>query len=664
MVKATWNWITLYWVEMPLLGGTAGGSQAAGSGGSGAEEGSGAGGGATRAGEATEASGAAESGAAVERTQVPARYKWNLERIYADWDRWEKDFAEIEAALPSIKGRQGRLPHGARSLLDAVDEILAVRRKLEVVMTFASMKSDEDTRDGENTARRGRSRSLATRFAEAASWFEAEFLSLAPAMLVRFVEQEPRLELYDHYFDDIQRSREHRLTPEQEALLAAAGDMAMGAGQIFNALNNADLRFPKIADEKGERIELTKARYSRLIKSGDRQVRQEAFEAFHDSYGALINTLAATLDANVKSHKFYAEARKHPATLEAALHPNAIPPQVFHTLLATTEGKLAIVHRYTELRRRVLGLDPLREHDLYVPLFPQAEFRYEYEEAQRVLLAALQPLGEEYLSIVREGYDSGWIDVQENVGKRSGAYSSGAYDTSPYILLNWSDQLSDTFTLAHEMGHSVHTYLANRNQPYVYADYPIFTAEVASTCNEMLLLDYLLKQASDPDRKLFLLDHYLAQINNTVVRQTMFAEFEYKMHRLGEEGETLTADLLGDLYLQLLTKYWGEGVVFDRQRSRISWSRIPHFYYNYYVYQYATAYAAAAALSRRILSGEGGARASYLDLLRSGNRHYPVDTLKRAGVDMTQPQPIQDVYTLFGNLLDQVSGLLSEKETR
>jgi len=602
-------------------------------------------------------------GAAVERAEIPDPFKWDLDRIFPDWEAWEQAFAEIEAALPDLAARQGTLGDRPGELLAGVEAVLNVQRKLEVVRVYASMKSDEDTRIGENVGRRGRAQGLGVKFGEAVSWFEPEFLALDPATVARFTEEEPGLKLYDHFFDDLQRSRGHTLPPEQEALLAAAGTMALGAWQVFSALNNADLKFPVIKDEQGQEVELTKARYIRFLKSPDRSVRREAFRAFQDTYGAVINTLAANLDANVKNHVFYARARKHAGPLDAALHRNAVPTAVFHSLLETTEANLATVHRFTELKKRVLGLDPLREYDLVVSLFPGAQFKFEYEEAQELLLEALAPLGEEYLDIVREGYRSRWIDVHENVGKRSGAYSNGVYDTSPYILLNWSDRLRDTFTLAHEMGHSVHSYLTSASQPYVYGSYPIFTAEVASTCNEMLLMHHLLERASDRDRRLFLLDHYLSQINDTVVRQVMFAGFENRIHLAGKEGETLTADLLGDMYQEVLRKYWGPAVEFDPERSKIGWSRVPHFYYNYYVYQYATAYAAAAVLSRRVLAGDAEARQRYLGLLRSGDSRYPVETLQVTGVDLSTPEPVTEVFATFGALIDEVEELLATAET-
>jgi oligoendopeptidase F len=599
-----------------------------------------------------------DASGAVERTTVPERYKWQLEKIFPDWPSWEAAFAEVETALPDLAGLQGSLGESARHLLTAIDRIHAVQRRLEAVSIFAGMRSDEDTRIGENVARRGRAATLGVRFGEAVSWFESELLAIAPERLERFLEQDERLRLYEHFLDDIRRARDHVRTPEVEALLAATGNVTRAPNDVFNALNNADLTFPSIVDAEGREVELTKARYYKYIKSPDRRVRRDAFHAFVGAYRGVVNTLAANLDAALKSHVFYAQARRFPGTLEAALHPNAVPPEVYHALLETVTEHQERIHRFAALKRRVLGLDILREYDLYVPLFPAGEFKFSYEEACERVLEALAPLGPAYVGIVREGIDGGWIDVHENRGKRSGAYSSGVYDTQPYILLNWADELGDAFTLAHELGHSVHSHLASRHQPYVYGDYPIFTAEVASTCNELLLMDHLLKTTTDRLRRLYLLDYFLGQINNTVYRQAMFAEFELAIHRVSEEGETLTADRLGEIYGGLQNAYWGSGIEFDLELGAIGWSRIPHFYYNFYVFQYATAYAAAADFSRRILDGGTSERERYLDVLRSGCSRYPVPTLARGGVDMTSSGPMENVGALFDELLAEAARLV------
>ncbi len=600
----------------------------------------------------------AAGGSPLERDLVEARYKWQPELIYADWPAWERDFAQLQARLPDLAALQGTLAGSGAALLAAIDAIHDARRGLERLLIFANLRSDEDTRVGENTARKGRAASLSVNYAEAVSWFESEVLDIAPEALAALVAAEPGLATYAHFFDNIHRGRAHTLPAEQEALLAGAGLMARGASQVFNAFDNADLKLGEVTDEEGRRVTLTKARHQKFMKSPDRRLRQESYEIFLDAYGGLKNTLAANLDANVKNHVFFAQARRHDSALEAALHPDGVPPGVFHALIETVDANKAVIHRYTALKKRVLKLDPLHEYDLAAPLFADGEFNFDYDDACGMLLEAFAPLGPKYVDAVRGGIGGGWIDVHENAGKRSGGYSSGSYDTAPYILLNWSGQLGDTFTLAHELGHSLHTWLASRHQPYVYGDYPIFTAEVASTFNELLTMDHLLRTTTDPRRRLYLLDYHLSQINNTVFRQTMFAEFELRVHQLGEQGETLTAESLNALYLELLVKYWGPEVVFDPLRSPLTWSRIPHFFYNFYVYQYATAYSAAVALSRKVLAGGPDDREQYLDILRSGCSRYPVETIRLGGVDLASPGPMQDVITLFGELVDQVESLL------
>lgn len=595
---------------------------------------------------------------AVERATLPDASKWRLESIFPDWAAWQRAFDEVQAALPGLAARQGTLGLSGAELLTAITAIHEVQRRLETVVVYASMRSDEDTRIGDHLAHKGRASSLGTSFAETVSWFEPELLALDSQKVTAFLAAEPGLGLYAHHLETIQRLREHTLDERGEALLAAAGNITRGASQVYTALTNADMRLPTIEDEHRRPVELTLARFSRYLKSPDRRVRRDTFRATLGTYGKFRNTLAATLDAAVNNHVFSAESRGYPSCLHASLYPNAIPVEVYHSLVREVRAHLPTVHRYTALKQRVLKVRQLEEHDLYVPLFTESEFKFGYEEAQDLLLHAFAPLGPQYLDIVRGGYREGWIDVHENLGKRSGAYSSGVYDTQPFILLNWSDQLSDTFTLAHEMGHSVHTWLAAKNQPYVYGDYPVFTAEVASTCNEMLLLNHLLEGSEDRGRRLYLLDHHLAQITGTVVRQTMFAEFELRVHQLAEERQPLTADLLGEVYLALLRDYWGPDVELDPDLSALTWARIPHFYYNFYVYQYATAYAAAAAFSRAILRDGESARERYLDVLRAGNSRYPVDTLRQGGVDMTTTQPFANVFALYAELVTEIEQLL------
>ena len=600
------------------------------------------------------------SQAVTERHDVSEAETWDLTRIYADWNAWDAAAADIEGRLGELAAMQGRLGRSAVDFRLVIESIHSMREILSRVCVYASMRSDEDTRIGDHTARDGRAGTLAVAFSEALSWFEPEVLELDDATLATFLDEDPGLRLYEHLLDDVRRSRPHTLSPELEALLAAAGNVTRGAGQVFNALNNADLRFPTIQDENGDDIELTNGRYSKLVRSADRRVRRDAHENYMDAYGGVINTLAANLDANVKNHVFYARARRHESCLHASLHSNAVPAEVFHSLVDTVNAGLPSIHRYTALKKRILGVAELREYDLYVPLFTEGEFTLDYAESCDLMIEAFAPLGDEYVAAVRNGVVNRWIDVRENVGKRSGAYSSGAFGTDPYILLNWSDQLRDTFTLAHEMGHSMHSWSTCRYQPYVYSDYPIFTAEVASTFNEMLLMRLMIDGSDDPVRRLFLLDTLLDQINSTVFRQTMFAEVEHAVHRSGEAGETLTAESLDTLYLDTMKRYWGPEVEFDPDRSGRTWCRIPHFYYNFYVYQYATAFAASAALARRVLEGGRSEREDYLGFLRSGGSRYPVDTLRSAGIDVTTSRPVEDVFHLFESSMDEIETLLKE----
>ncbi len=592
-----------------------------------------------------------------ERADIPDHLKWDLSVVYPDWESWEADHAAVSGALAGLTALRGTLADSAAALRGAIEALHDVFRRLETLRVFASMKSDEDTRAGENTERRGRASQLDVKVAEAASWFEPEVLAVDDETLARFMDEDEGLRLYGHYLDDIRRSRPHTLDEAREELLAAAGAMARGAGGVFNALDNADMKFPVIRDEQGEEVRLTKARYYRYVRSQDRRVRKDAFEGLYGAYDAVANTLAANLDANVNNHVFYARARNHAGTLEAALHNNAVPVDVFHELVAAVNGNLPVIHRYTALKKRALGVDELHEHDLYAPLFPDGRFSYTYEESCALLLEALAPLGTDYVDAVRRGIDEHWIDVHETPGKRGGAYSSGAYDTPPFVLLNWSGQLRDTFTLAHELGHSLHSWHTTRHQPYVYGDYPIFTAEVASTFNELLLVDHLLKTIDDPARRLYLLDTHLDEINGTVFRQTMFAEFERAIHLVVEEGGTLTGDRLDEMYLEILARYWGPELTLDNGLGGRTWSRIPHFYYNYYVYQYATAFAASVALSRRVLAGGAAERDDYLGFLASGCSRYPVETLRRAGVDTASPEPVAGVFALFTDMLDEVERL-------
>jgi len=597
-----------------------------------------------------------------DRAAVPEPLRWNPVEPYLDWETWEREFAAVSGALKTLPALRDTITADGAALLAGLRILHDVEMRLRLLRVYASLRRDEDTRVGESTERNGRAATLAVRFAEAVSWFEPLLLGMDPAELAALRAGQPELALYDHFFADLLRQRPHVLSESEEALLAAAGAVAQGPPAVFQALNDADLTFPEVRDEQGRSVRLTRGLYARLLRSADRRVREEAFRAFAGTYGGVVNTMAANLDAEVKSHVFQARARRHPDTLNAALFGDAVPADVYHSLVATVERRREVIHRYVRLRGRVLDLSPLQEFDLYNPLFPGGEFAFPYGEACARMLAALAPLGERYTATVRRAVTGRWIDVCETPGKRSGAYSTGTYGMHPYILLNWSGQLRDTFTLVHEMGHAMHSWHTTGAQPYVYADYPIFTAEVASTCNELLLMHHLLETVTDRDRRLFLLETFLDEINSTVFRQTMFAEFERHIHRLGEQGQTLSAPRLRDDYLELLARYWGPDVAFDTELSSLTWCRVPHFYYNYYVYQYATAFSASVVLSRGLLSGDPAARERSLDFLRSGSSRYPLETLRRAGADLSTSGPYEAVCDLFGELLDEIERMSSEED--
>jgi len=592
------------------------------------------------------------------RDQVDHELKWRLDAIYATDEAWDQDLARVQAWLPEVRGYQGKLGESAETLLAAFksrDRLLEVTGRLAV---YAQMRRDEDTRNPFYQGKAERISKLGTAIGEALSYMAPEILAIDPARLDGFIAAHEGLALYRHHVDEIVRMRPHTLSPREEELVAMTADLSRGPVSIFSMLNDADLKFPTIKDEHGHDLELTKGRYYKLMESSDRRVRKESFEAFLGTYKAYRNTWAAALQAHVKRDIFYARVRKHGSALHSALHGNNIPTAVFENLIATVNANLAPLQRYCALRKRALGYDELHPYDMAAPMVPKARISYTYEEASRLVRDGLAPMGPEYSAVLARAFHEGWIDVVETEGKRSGAYSSGAYGTRPYILLNFDDTLSSVFTLAHELGHSMHSYYANDAQPFIYADYPIFLAEVASTASESLLMDHLLKQTTEPGRRLYLLEHWVDQIRGTFFTQVMFAEFEWEIHKRAEAGEPLTHESLSALFGELYSRYHGP-VLHNDELNHCGWSRIPHFYYNFYVFQYATGYSAAAALSQNILKDGEKALQPYLGFLRSGCSAYPIDTLRSAGVDMLTPKPIEDTIRLFDRLLDEMEPLLA-----
>ncbi|MGG3842955.1 oligoendopeptidase F [Anoxybacillus kestanbolensis] len=591
------------------------------------------------------------------RKDVPVEYTWRLEDIFATDEQWEQEFQQIQALLPKFSEYKGRLGESAQMLYEALQYRDHVFMRLGKLYAYAHMRHDEDTANSLYQGLETRAEGLYAEAGQATAFIVPEILAMDEDVLHTFLQQYEPLRLYAHELDEMNRQRPHVLSEKEEALLAQAAEVMNASSNTFGALNNADLRFPTITDENGEEVEVTHGRYIRFLESEDRRVRRDAFKAVYDTYRKYENTFASTLSGAVKRNNFFARVRNYRSAREAALSKNQIPETVYDNLIETIHRYLPLLHRYVQLRKRVLGLDELHMYDLYTPLVKQVDMKVTYEEAKDILLKGLTPLGDEYISIVKEGFDNRWVDVQETRGKRSGAYSSGSYGTNPYILMNWQDNVNNLFTLAHEFGHSVHSYYTRKYQPYPYGNYSIFVAEVASTCNEALLNDYLLKTIDDEKKKLYLLNHYLETFRGTVFRQTMFAEFEHMIHQMAQNGEALTAKVLTEKYYELNKTYFGDGVVIDEEIG-LEWARIPHFYYNYYVYQYATGFSAATALSKQILEEGAPAVERYIEFLKAGSSDYPIEVLKKAGVDMTAPEPIEQACQVFEQKLQELEQLL------
>lgn len=591
------------------------------------------------------------------RSEIEEKYTWRLEDIFATDDDWEKEYQAVKQELPKLEKFRGKLGNSADDLLAALTTRDKIMMRLRKLLVYARMRYDQDTTNAFYQAYNDRVTTLGAEANSYLSYFHPEILAIPEEKLNRFIQENEGLQLYERQLKDLTRFRPHVLSDKEEALLAQAAEILSASSNTYSLLNNADLRFPTITDEDGKEVEITHGRYIPLMQSKDRRVRRDAFHGLYHTYGKVLNTMASTLSATVKEHNFNAKVRNFSTARQAALFANNIPESVYDQLIETVHEHLPLLYRYLDIRKRALQLDELHMYDIYCPLAPDAKMKFTYEEAQEILLKALAPLGEEYLDVLRHAYENRWVDVYENKGKRSGAYSFGTYGTNPYILMNWQDELDHLFTLAHEFGHSLHSYYTRKHQPYPYANYTIFVAEVASTLNENLLIDYLLKTTKDRNQRFYLIDHYLDKFRGTVYRQTMFAEFELLTHRKALEGEALTAQNLTKWYYDLNKKYHGDNIVVD-QEIGMEWARIPHFYYDFYVYQYATGFSAATALFKQILEEGEPAVNRYLDFLKSGSSDDSINLLKRAGVDMTSPEPIRQAFTVFQEYLDELESLL------
>ena len=592
------------------------------------------------------------------RSDLKANDCWNIESIYEDAAAWEKDLNEAIAKAEAFSEKKGHLTESGAALADALEEQSAFEQILERVYVYAKMKLDEDTRVNESQGLYGKVIQGASRVSSLTSFLMPELTACPEEKLLQFLEEEPRLAVYEHLIRDIIREKEHVLSDKEEQMLAELGEVLRAPDDLFTMLNDADMSFGNVKDEEGKEVPLTHGNYVRFLRSHDRSVRTLAYRTMYEKYKSLINTLASNYAVNVKTDAILARLRGYQSSRQAALSGGNIPETVYDNLITAVHDHLPDLHRYLEIRKKLLGLDKMGMQDVYVPLVEAPRRYIPFEEAVETALDALTPLGESYKADFRKGIDSRWIDRYETEGKASGAYSFGAYDTAPFILMNYTGEFEDVFTLIHEMGHSMNSLYTRAAQPFIYGDHAIFTAEVASTVNETLLIRRLLEKESDKDLRLYLLNMYLEAFRTTLFRQTMFAEFEEIAHKGFENGETLTAEWLSGQYAELNKLYFGEAVEQDELIS-YEWARIPHFYRSYYVYQYATGYSAANAIVNRILQEGEPAREDYLIFLHSGTEDYPVEILKTAGVDMAAPEAVSSALDTFGKLVKELEDMLN-----
>ena len=602
------------------------------------------------------------------RAEISDQYKWRLEDLFETDEAWEQACDSLHALnkkLAEYEGKISQSPKEMTAFFRLCDEAESL---YERILVYSNEKLHQDMAVSKYQGYASTAQSLEAELMGAEAFMEPEILAMDEKKVRDFICQEEGLGQYEILINRILRKKAHTLSDAEEKLLAKTNEITSAPQDIFSLFQNADMKFGEIKDEKGNLVELTHGRYGQYMESHDRNVRKEAFQTLYAQYGKYRNTLAATYQANLKMAKFYADVRKYPSALEMELDKNQIPVEVYDNLIKTVHDNLNAMYRYVALRKKILGVEELHMYDVYARLSGEYQMEIPYEEAQKLVLAGLAPMGEEYLSLLKEGFSNQWIDVYENQGKRSGAYSWGAFGTHPYVLLNYGNRLNDVFTLAHEMGHALHTYYSGTNQPYTYSNYRIFVAEVASTCNESLLMQYLLKKCDADEKsgalskeeakkqKIFLLNYFIDQFKGTIYRQTMFAEFEKITHEMCKKGEALTAESLCDVYLRLNQLYFGKDMISDDEIA-LEWARIPHFYTPFYVYQYATGFSAAIALSGKILTEGESAVAAYLEFLKGGSSKDPIDLLKGAGVDLSSPKPVEDALKMFADLVSELEAV-------
>lgn len=586
----------------------------------------------------------------MKRSEISDKYKWSVKDLYSSDELWNNDYEKALKSTQEKSSFEGCVMDSADILADALSESEKDDYITERLYVYAFMRYYEDTSDGTYQQMSGKAQMLAVKMSEKYSFLVPEIMAADDDKVARFLDSD-KIKPYRHLLCDMLAKKEHTCSQKEEKLLAMASQMADSPSDIFSKFNNADVKFGKVHDEHGEEKELTSAGFSVFMESRDRNVRKEAFYALYRQYKSYINTLAASYYGNVKQAVFFANARNYESTLQMYLSGSFIPESVYTNLIDTVNNNLDKMHDYVSLRKKTLGVDELHFYDIYAPLTSDYTVKVSYENAKETVLDALKILGDDYVSQVKKGYESGWVDVYENDGKRSGAFSWGAYGTHPYIFLNYTETLNDIFTLIHETGHAMHTYYSNETQPYTYAGYKIFVAEVASTCNEVILIDYLLKHSRSDEEKKYLYGHYLEQFKGTLFRQTMFAEFEMITHRMAQDGEVLNAESLCGTYKKLNEKYFGKDMVIDEEIA-YEWARIPHFYTPFYVYQYATGFSAAVAIATKIINGDKEVLHGYREFLKGGSSMHPIELLSLCKIDMSKPDVIQDALNVFGSLIE------------
>ena len=595
---------------------------------------------------------------AKQRNEIEEKYTWDLSTIFPTDEAFEAELAQVSEEVKKAAGLAGHLLNSADSLLTTTEVQLDLMRRIEKLYSYAHMKNDQDTRVAKYQEYQAKGMTLYSDFGQSFAFYEPEFMAITEEQYQAFLAEQPALQQYQHYFDKLLKKKAHILTQREEELLAGAGEIFGAAGETFAILDNADIVFPMVHDEDGNEVQLSHGNYITLVESKNREVRKEAYEALYSVYEQYQHTYAKTLQTNVKVHNYNAKVRKFSSAREAALSADFIPESVYDSLVSAVNKHLPLLQRYIALRAKILGISDLKMYDMYTPL-SETDYKFTYEEALAKSEEVLAILGEDYLSRVKTAFSERWIDVHENQGKRSGAYSGGSYDTNAFMLLNWQDTLDNLFTLVHETGHSMHSSYTRETQPYVYGDYSIFLAEIASTTNENILTEKLLEEVEDDATRFAILNHFLDGFRGTVFRQTQFAEFEHAIHKADQEGQVLTSEFLNELYADLNEKYYGLKKE-DNPQIQYEWARIPHFYYDYYVFQYSTGFSAASALAEKIVHGSQEDKDKYLDYLKAGNSDYPLNVIKKAGVDMEKEDYLNAAFAVFERRLDEFEALVKK----